>query len=169
TIAVVLIAVSVGPFWSSFYENDKIFSLILLLLVSFFFEMSSTIPRSLLRKELEYKTLVFYGTASMTLISIGKLVAAYFGMGVYSLAIPQAIVSPLLMIALFIKTGWRPLGTLGMSYFKPIFKYSSNLIGGRVLTRIVNEGDNLIVGKFVGLEGLGVYSLAYNLANLVTT
>src|SRR5690606_21012972 len=77
TIAVVLIAVSVGPFWSSFYENDKIFSLILLLLVSFFFEMSSTIPRSLLRKELEYKTLVFYGTASMTLISIGKLVAAY--------------------------------------------------------------------------------------------
>src|SRR5690606_30175954 len=49
TIAVVLIAVSVGPFWSSFYENDKIFSLILLLLVSFFFEMSSTIPRSLLR------------------------------------------------------------------------------------------------------------------------
>ncbi len=169
TFGVVLVCVTAGPFWAEFYENEKIFNLILLLLVSFVFHMTSTIPRSLLRKDLDYKTIVLYSTVSMTSISIGKLVAAFLGMGVYSLALPQAIVSPLLMIAFFLKADWKPMLKLGIIYFKDIFRFSGNVVGARVLTRIVNEGDNLIVGKFVGLEGLGVYTLAFNLANLVTT
>lgn len=169
TLGVVGVVVLAGPLWADFYHNEKIYSLLLLLVFSFFFEMGSTVPRSLLRKQLDYKTLVSYGTVSMTLVSFGKLGAAFYGLGVYSLALPQAIVSPLLMTAFFLKTRWRPLTGFGIIHFKSIVNYSKHIIGGRVLTRLVNEGDTLIIGKFVGLEGLGVYSLAFNLANLVTT
>lgn len=169
TLLIVAVVISVGPYWSSFYNDPKIFSLTLLLLVSFFFEMGSTIPKSLLRKELNYSTLVFYGGVSQTTIAIGKVACAYAGLGVYSLALPQAIVSPFLMVAFYLKTQWRPVLRLGLVYFKPIMNYSKHLIGGRILTKLVNEGDNLIVGKIVGLEGLGIYTLAFQLANLVTT
>jgi PST family polysaccharide transporter len=169
TLAVIAIVVSTGKFWAAFYQNEKIYSLLLLLSVSFFFEMGSTIPKALLRKELEYRSLVYFTTVSMTVVSVGKLGAAFAGFGVYSLALPQAIVSPFLMIVFFIKTKWRPLADFGISHFKSIFNYTKHIIGGRVLTKLVNEGDNLIVGKFIGLEGLGVYALAFQLANLVTT
>jgi teichuronic acid exporter len=169
TLAVIAIVVSVGPFWAEFYDNTRIYPLLLLLAVSFFFEMCSTVPRSILRKELEYKTLVFYSTVAMTLVSVGKLTAAWTGFGIYSLALPQAIVSPVLMFCLFYKTKFKPFSRLGFAHFKSIIDYTKHIIGGRVLTRLVNEGDNLIVGKLIGLEGLGIYSLAFQLANLVTS
>jgi lipopolysaccharide exporter len=169
TIAVVVVVVTTGPWWAHFYENKKVYSLLLLLCVSFFFEMGSTIPKALLRKELEYKSLVYYSTVSMTIISVGKLVAASTGFGVYSLALPQALVSPFLMMAFFLKTNWKPFATIGYAHYKAIVDYSKHIIGGRVLTKLVNEGDNLIVGKFIGMEGLGIYALAFQLANLVTS
>ena len=169
TMAVVVIIVVVGPFWAAFYNDGRIYTLLLLLAIPFFFEMCSTIPKAILRKDLDYKAIVFYSGISMTLISIGKLVSAWAGLGMYSLVVPQAIVSPFLMLAFFFKTQWRPFGNLGLTYFKDIFNYTKHIIGGRVLTRLVNDGDNLIVGKFIGMEGLGIYALAFQLANLVTT
>jgi O-antigen/teichoic acid export membrane protein len=169
TCIIVLSVILIAPYWSSFYQDPKIYSLLLLLLVSFFFEMSSMIPKSLLRKELDYKTLVFYGGISQTSISVGKVICAYSGLGVYSLVVPQSFLSPVLMIAFYLKTRWRPDLDFGFKYYRPIMNYSKHLIGGRLLTKFVNEGDNLIVGKFIGLDGLGVYTLAFQLANLVTT
>lgn len=168
TLAVIVVMIAVGPWWSDFYQNEKIYSLLLLLSISFFFEMGSTIPKTMLRKELEYKSLVYYSSVSMTMVSVGKLAAAWTGFGVYSLVLPQAIVSPFLMASFFIKTNWRPYARLGLAHFHSIFHYSKHIIGGRVLTKLVNEGDNLIVGKFIGMEGLGIYALAFQLANLVT-
>lgn len=169
TLAVVAVVIVSGPWWAAFYENEKIYGLLLLLLISFFFEMGSTIPRAMLRKEFEYKSLVYYTSVAMTVVSVGKLGAAFTGFGVYSLALPQAIVSPFLMIIFFFKTKWKPFAYFGISHFKSIFNFTKHIIGGRVLTKFVNEGDNLIVGKFIGLEGLGVYALAFQLANLITS
>lgn len=169
TLAVIAVVATAGIVWADFYHNEKIYTLLLLLSVSFFFEMGSTIPKAMLRKELEYKSLVLYASVAMTIVSAGKLGAAFAGFGVYSLALPQAIVSPFLMIAFFFKTKWRPNVYFGLNHFKSIFNYTKHIIGGRVLTKLVNEGDNLIVGKFIGLEGLGVYALAFQLANLVTS
>ena len=58
TIAVVVVVVTTGPWWADFYDNKKVYSLLLLLCVSFFFEMGSTIPKAILRKELEYLSLI---------------------------------------------------------------------------------------------------------------
>lgn len=168
TVAVIGVVLVTGPLWADFYNNEKVYYLLLLLLVAFFFEMGTTIPVTILRKELEYKSIVFYSSIAMTAVSVGKLGAAWAGFGVYSLALPQAFVSPFLMIALFVKTKWRPTFNLGIHYYRQIFHYTKHILGGRILTKFVNEGDNLIVGKLIGLEGLGIYSLAFQLANLVT-
>lgn len=169
TCAVLIIIILVGPWWADFYNDERIYTLLLLLAIPFFFEMGSTVPKAILRKDLDYKSIVLYGSVSMTLISIGKLVSAWAGLGMYSLVVPQAVVSPFLMLAFFFKTRWRPLRKIGLKYFKDIFGYTKHIVGGRILTRLVNDGDNLMVGKFVGMEGLGIYALAFQLANLVTT
>jgi O-antigen/teichoic acid export membrane protein len=169
-IAVVITVIVLGPFWADWYGSDKIYPLLLILLIHFFFEMSTTVPRALLRKELAFKSIVAYSSIAMSIAAIGKVLGAYLGLGVYSLAIPQAIASPFLAYVFFWKTKWRPsFQKVGVEFYRPIFNYTRHLIGGRFLSKMVNEGDNLIVGKWVGLEGLGVYALAFQLANLVSS
>lgn len=169
TIAVCLVIICTGPLWADFYGDGKIKPILWLLLVSFFFEMMSMVPRTILRKELQYKVIVQYSTIFMTLVSVGKLMGAFLGLGVYSLVLPQAVFSPLLAIAFCVKTGFRPARNIGMEYYKGALNYGKHLVGGKVLSRLVNQGDTLIIGKFLGLEALGVYNLAFQLANLVTT
>ncbi len=169
SLAVAIAIIALGPFWAEWYGSEKIYPLLLILLIHFFFDMSTTVPRALLRKELAFRSIVAISGVAMSVAAIGKVLAAFAGFGVYSLAIPQAIASPFLAYVFFWKTGWRPsFNSFGLSYYKPIFNYTRHLIGGRFLSKMVNEGDNLIVGKWIGLEGLGVYALAFQLANLVS-
>lgn len=169
TIAVAGVVIAIGPHWASYYHHAEIYPMLLLLTWTFLFEMNGTVPKALLRKELDYKTIVYYSGIAMTVVSLGKLVSAWAGLGAFSLALPQAVVSPFLMLVFYVRTTWKPSMRFELSQFASIFKFSRHIIGGRVLTKLVNEGDNLIVGKIVGLEGLGIYALAFQLANLATT
>ena len=48
-----------------------------------------------------------------------------------------------------------------------IFKYTKNVIGARILGKFANEGDTLLIGKLLGMEALGIYDIAFKLANLI--
>lgn len=101
-----------------------------------------------------------------TLSNVSQIGFALYGFGVYSLALPQAIITPVLTVVLFWRSGFSPQRQLGFSYWKNIVRYTKYVIGQRILGKLVNEGDTLIVGKFFGMQILGVYNLAFQFANL---
>ncbi len=92
---------------------------------------------------------------------------ALSGFGIYSLVVPNVITSFLVSLYLFKKSSFRPVMRAGWAYWPRIFAYSKNIMGTRILGRLANEGDTLIVGKMLSLEALGVYSLAFRLANIL--
>lgn len=169
TITVCVIVLISAPFWAKFYDNALIAHIVYLLLITFFFEMLSMVPRTMLRKELQYSVIVRYSTVFMTAVSLGKVMCAFGGLGVYSLVLPQAVFTPILAFSFFLRTKFNPGYTLDLSNYKDILNYSKHIIASRVLSKVVNEGDNLIIGKILGLEVLGIYAMAFQLANLVTT
>ena len=168
TISVCCFVVITIPYWSDFYGDERIVNLVYLLLVGFVAEMMSVIPVSIFRKSMDFKKMIFLQTFFNTLIGLGKVVFAFLNFGVYSLALPIAIFQPLLAISLIFASGFKPLMTLGVSYWKKMMNYTKHIIGGRVLTRVVNEGDNILVGKLLSLQELGYYTLAFQLSNIFT-
>jgi PST family polysaccharide transporter len=52
--------------------------------------------------------------------------------------------------------------------WKEIYHFTKHLIGSTVLTRIADQGDKFILGKFLGLDKLGIYNIASQLAELVS-
>lgn len=168
TTAVSVIVLIATPYWASFYGDQRITNILYMLLIGFFFSMLSAIPMALFRKSLDYKPMILIQTVFGTLSNVSQIGFAFYGFGVYSLALPQAIVTPLMTIALFWRSGFFPQWQWGLAYWKNIFQYTKYVIGQRVLGKLVNEGDTLIVGKFFGMQILGVYNLAFQFANLFT-
>jgi O-antigen/teichoic acid export membrane protein len=163
-----VIILIIAPLWSKFYNDDRIYYIIVLLNVNFFFNLLSVIPISILRKRINYKPIIFTQTVFGTVVSILKVLFAYYGFGVYSLALPSAIVAPFITFTLFKKSEFVPRLNFGTQYWKQIFGYTKFVIGQRLFNKIINEGDNLIIGKIFGLKVLGAYTLAFQFANLVS-
>ncbi|NMB64846.1 MAG: lipopolysaccharide biosynthesis protein [Spirochaetes bacterium] len=166
TVVVCAAVLVAAPFWASFYKDDRINKIIWLLLIGFFFNMLSSISVAQFRKTLDYKPLVLIQTIFGTVSQLSQIAFALLGFGVYSLALPNAIITPAMGIALIYKSGFRPRFNMNKEHWGNIFGYTKHVIGARVLGKFVNEGDTLIVGKFLGMELLGVYNLAFKFAHL---
>lgn len=165
--SVVCIAVLVAsPFWASFYKDDRITRIIWLLLIGFCFNILSSISVAQFRKSLNYKPLVLIQTIFGTITQLSQVAFALLGFGVYSLALPNAIITPVMAVVLIYKSGFRPKFNMNSKHWGKIFSYTKHVIGARVLSKFVNEGDTLIVGKVLGMELLGVYNLAFKFAHL---
>jgi O-antigen/teichoic acid export membrane protein len=170
SVAIVAITLLALPFWSKLYNDTRIVHLVILLLVGFFFTTLSSTPISIFRKELNYGPMIAIQTVFGTISQLLTILFALLGFGVFSLALPSAIIPPLLCVTYFWKTGFRPnFLAHGQEYWGKIFSYTKHVIGSRVLSKFVNEGDTLIVGKLLGIEALGIYDLAFKLANMLNT
>lgn len=167
-----LMAVLLGflsTWWADFNNDIRIRQVLYLLLIGFVAEMIGAVPRSILRKDLDYSGLVFLLTLSGTATILLQLLLAYLNFGVYSLVLPVAIINPMLTLFLILKSKIE----LSLSNFffqwRRIYHYSKHIIASNVLSIFVNSGDTLIVSKVLGVERLGVYNLSFNLSNVFHT
>lgn len=167
SLAIVGITLLAMPFWAKWYNDPRIVQLVILLLVGFFFTSLSSIPISIFRKELNYGPMIAIQTLFGTISQLLNVLFAVLGFGVFSLALPSAIIPPLLCAAYFWKTGFKPnFLAHGREYWNKIFSYTKHVIGSRILGKVANEGDTLIIGKLLGMEALGIYDIAFKLANM---
>lgn len=157
----------IAPFVSTYYNDERITSIIYLLLIGFFFKMLSAISVGQFRKQINYKPLIYIQTLFNTLIQLSQAFFAYKGFGVYSLAIPNAIFLPLMSISLIYFCDFRPVYNFGIKYWKQIIDYTKYIIGVRILNKFVNEGDTIIIGKVFNLEVLGIYNIAFQFSHLI--
>ncbi len=166
TVAVCVAVLVASPFWARFYNDERISKIIYLLLVGFFFNMLSSIAVAQFRKTLNYKPMVMIQTIFGTISQLSQVLFALLGFGVYSLALPNAIVVPLMAMVLIYKSGFRPKLYFNREYWGRIFNYTKHVIGSSVLSKVVHEGDSFVIGKFLGMDLLGVYNLAFRFARL---
>jgi len=166
TIIIVIILVVLAPFWADFYGNDNIENIVYLLSIGFFFNMISSVPVALYRKNMDYKTLVIIQAIFGTISQLSQVLFAFLGFGVYSLALPTAIVIPLLSLTLLYKSKFRPRFNFRLDHWKKIFKYTKYVIGTRIIGMLLNNGDNLLLAKILSLNALGIYDVAFRFANL---
>ena len=170
TALVVLSVAAVAPLWAAMYEDKRIIGLICLLSLSFIGSMVATIPIAIFRKSLDYRPLVTIQSAFGTISQLSQAGFAFLGCGVYSLTLPNAIVDPLIALTLLWQSGFRPRLSQGISkHWGNIFSYTKHVIGTHFLGKLANDGDTLLVGKLLGMQALGVYDVAFRLANLFST
>ena len=88
---------------------------------------------------------------------------AYWGFGVWSLAVHSVIGSIATVLFLWNLSNWRPDFTFSWGAVKDLLGFSTNLLGTQILNYWVRNIDNLLIGRFLGTSALGLYSRAYSI------
>lgn len=61
---------------------------------------------------------------------------------------------------------FRPAFRFDMGTARELFRFGRHILLSGIIIQIINRGDDALVGKVLGLDSLGYYTLAYSLATL---
>lgn len=173
----------IGVFMSSsliagYYNDQRLVVPIQLISVIFIIVPFGQQYQVLLKKMLDFKSLAVIDVISRFAGFILTVVLAYFGYGVFSLVWGTILYSFISTLLLIIKgiTVYKPSVYFSYSEIKPLIGFGFFQMGEKVVNYLNKEIDVLIIGKFLGMEVLGIYNIAkdfiskpYQLINPVIT
>lgn len=156
------------PFIIEFYEEPLLHDILVCLLLLIPINTLVKVPDALLMKSLNFRKLEIRDIGLQVFSGILSVLFALSGWGVWSLIIPSLVITPIKLIVTYQLTNWRPKFKFYFNLWPKVLHYSGNVIGTSLTTFIITEGDNLLIGKVLGLEALGIYSIAWQASNIVT-
>lgn len=160
-LAAGLVLLSPAVAW--FYDEEVLKPILIVSSLGFIISPFISIHTSLLTKALEFKKIAFITVVTQVITSAFSIILAYMGYGVWSLVLGKTLGQPLVIPVVWHMVRWRPRFRIVKKCFNDLFGFSSNLLGFNLLNYFSRNMDNLIVGKYLGAQPLGYYSISYNL------
>jgi PST family polysaccharide transporter len=158
-----IILVALAPAIAHFYNEGRLVLIVMILASTFFISSFGIVQAALFTKELKFKLLSvveILGVAVPGIIAIGL---AFNGFGVWSLVWQHVISSFVIVILLWVLSGWRPKFLFRWQRIKELLGFGLNLTGFNFVNYFNRNLDNLLIGKLLGSAPLGFYDLAYRL------
>ncbi len=167
-----LIALAVlisSSFMASFFNDRSLVPLFAVIALVPFIKGFINPGIILLQKELDFSKMAIL-RGLITLIEFVTTVgAALIIRNVWALLLGFLMAALSETILSFIFSRYRPSLKFDLVKFRSIFNRGKWLTGSSIFNYSATQGDDLLVGRLLGLQNLGFYQLAYKLANLPLT
>ena len=156
----------VAPFIAAFFNEQRVVPIIRVLSTQFIVTSFAIIPQSLLQREMYFKKTSIVDFASAMAGSVTTLMLALNGWGVWSLVWGTMAINVCRTAGLNFFSPYLRVPRLSFKGMGQILSFGGYVTINRTLWFFFTQVDILIVGKLLGKELLGVYSVAMNLASL---
>jgi O-antigen/teichoic acid export membrane protein len=124
-------------------------------------------PAALIERELRFDRRAkgeLAGTITQALVSV---VLALAGAGVWSLVAGQLASQAAQLIALWVLAPFRPSPTdARWATLRELGKFGRHVTASNILGLVTDNADNAVIGRLLGATSVGLYNLAWRLANL---
>lgn len=158
--------VAVSPYVAGFYDEPELTRLIRILAVTFIITGFGNQYAVLLQKELQFDLIAKIQVLSVAVSFAVSIVLAAMGYGVYAL-VYATLLKTFLSSALNIAAGiraHRPGLAFRHREIGPMLSFGLFQMGERTVNYVNLQIDTIIIGKLLGVEALGIYNVAKNLA-----
>ncbi len=91
--------------------------------------------------------------------AIVSIVLVYLGFGVWSLVYGYIISRAMIAVYSFYKASWSPKLFYSHKHIRPIIDFGLKITASRLVWYFHNQIDTILVGKLLGTELLGIYSI----------
>ena len=146
---------------SYLYQEPRVGTLVMVLSITFPISALTNTHQALLMRVLAYRKLAIVEMVAVTCGSLLGISIALLGGGVWSLVYRTVAVTVATTLLLWLFAGWRPKWVFRLEKVRSIGGYSLNLTGFNVINYWIRNADYMLIGRFLGDESLGFYSLAY--------
>jgi PST family polysaccharide transporter len=149
---------------ASFLGDTSAALLLKVLSVIFPITALTVVPRALLEKDLKFQQLTLREFAGQVAFGLVGLTMAVTGAGVWSL-VGAAVAQRLADAAtLWVVVPWRPRPTFNLQSLRRLLDFGFYVMVAAIFAKGIANIDYFVVGRWLGIEALGYYTLAFQLA-----
>lgn len=170
-IIVFISIIGFSPLIAAFYKEPRLTELLMYVGLIFLISPIGQQFQFLLQKELRFNQLAKVEVLSVVIGSVTAVVLAVMNFGVWALVWGQ-ILTAVVKACLFFFIGWknwRPRFHFKYKDLQGFLSFGLFQMGSRTVNYFASNIDYLLIGRFLGTEALGIYTLAYQLIVIPVT
>jgi lipopolysaccharide exporter len=168
-IVLFLILFFAAPTAAYFFRSDQITGIVRVIAISTLLSGFRNIGMVFFQKDLRFNKIFPY-ELSATVVDLGVAITlAFILRNVWALVWAGLCTSLVRLIMSYIVQEYRPHFTFNNSAFRGLFGFSKWIVGSSILVFVITHGDDIFVGKIIGISALGLYQMAYLISNLPAT
>jgi teichuronic acid exporter len=156
-----------SPWIGEFFNDERLVSIVRVLALQFIVGVFEVIPVSLLEKHLDFKKKSLVYLSANIGGGITTLLFALLGHGVWSLVYGSLTIACLKTLGINLVSPYLHWPILSPRGLRSIVSFGGLVTLERSMWFFYTQADIFIVGKVLGKEALGVYSVAMHLASLI--
>lgn len=145
---------------AAFFDQPLLEQVLPVMSLILLFNACSLIQKTILVKQLDFKSQALVSLVSSTTSGILGISAAFQGWGVWSLAIQQISRQFIMMIGLWIANHWIPAFRFSAHSFHELFGFGSKILLANIINSIYKDMFLAVIGKMYTARDLGYYNRA---------
>jgi O-antigen/teichoic acid export membrane protein len=163
-----LITVAMAPAIAAFYGEPRLFGVTAVLALGFLFNAAGTQHAALLQRQMRWTTLAVISVVSLMVGAAIAIGGAEAGYGYWAL-VWMSIASPLAgTLGLWLTTGWVPGMPQRQAGVRSLILFGVTLTLRGLVTFVAYNAEKVLIGRFWGVDAIGIYGRAYQLVNMPT-
>ncbi len=159
----------IAPYIADYYHQPAIVGVLRVYAISILFFAINGVQRSILLRELKFKTISIAGIISVILSGIISIVMAVLDFGIYALVANSIALGLFSSVIFGVVLKWIPKRVFSTNRIKKLFSFGYRL----TLASFIEDGYKsiypLVIGKVFGSTSLGYYNYGRQVPNLVTS
>lgn len=162
-----VVGVVSAPFIAEFFRDERATPIIQVLSLTFFISSVGAIHESRLRRELDFKRRVVPELAKGVVkggVAIGLAVA---GFGAWSLVWAQTASALVGSMMYWRALAWWPRRRWDRTIARSLLAFGSQITLVGLLGTVLRNVDYILIGRWLGTQALGLYTLAFRMPQLV--
>jgi O-antigen/teichoic acid export membrane protein len=163
-----LVAVAMAPVIAAFYAEPRLVWVTIVLAAGFVFNAAGVQHSVILQREMRFTALAVIGVVSLTLSTAIAIAGAALGYGYWAL-VAMTVTSPLIAtIAFWAATGWIPGLPRRGTGIRSMMRFGGTVSLNGLVAYVAYNTEKVLIGRFWGLDAIGIYGRAYQLVNIPT-
>lgn len=147
-----------SPFIANFFNMHELCALIRVMAICLFPGSFCSIQNAILSRTINFKAVFVASIVSVILSGLIGIGLAYFGFGVWAIAIQHLLYSCILMIAQYLLIRWKPVLTFDFKRLKSFLTFSWKVLATNLVNEFFVELRSLAIGKYYSGADLSFFN-----------
>ncbi len=145
------------------YDTPELVPMLQVLALTYLLMPFGMVQAALIQRQQRLKSAAFINGSQVAVDNILTAVLAVLGLGAWAIVLPKFLTSPIWVFGYRIAHPWQPNGSIRqLDLWRDVLKFGRYYLSIELLKSARLNLDNMLIGRLLGMEALGVYYFARN-------
>lgn len=164
--SICVVVVASAPLMARLFGDPRITDVLRVLAFQFPLAALGVVEDAMLNRRMQFKARSLASLATATASAVATLILALIGAGVWALVFGSLVNAVVRPVAFSVATHHVCRPTFHFNQVGALLRFGGTVTVGQIMWYLYSRSDVFIIGKLLGSEALGIYSVALQLATL---